>query len=78
MKREVFRAFEAWDPAFGMQVILNRGAVLCIQRILFHRELIPGLPEIDRVVEFESGGALYMAAFDRMQDNTSLVAADAA
>jgi hypothetical protein len=78
MKREVVRAFEAWDPGFGMQVILNRGAVLRIQRILFHREIIPGTLPVERAVEFESGGAVYLAGFDRMQDNTSLIEADAA
>jgi hypothetical protein len=61
-----------------MQVILNRGAVLRIQRILFHREIIPGTAPAERAVEFETGGAVYLAAFDRMQENTLLVEAGAA
>lgn len=65
------RAFEAWDPSFGMVVIMNAGAVLRVIRIVFDKNLGAGLPPVKRAVEFESGGARYFAVFDRLQQNTS-------
>jgi hypothetical protein len=72
ISRRVVKAFEAWDPSFGMVVIMNSGAVLRIIGIVFDKNLGAGLPPIKRAVEFESGGIRYYAAFDRLQENTSL------
>ena len=71
ISRRVVRAFEAWDPSFGMLVIMNSGAVLQMIGIVLDRNLGAGLPPIKRAVEFESGGTRYYAAFDRLQENTS-------
>lgn len=71
MSRKVIRAFEAWDPAFRMVVIMNSGADLRVVGITFNQRLAPGLPPLERAVEFESGGTRYYAAFERLQENTS-------
>ena len=71
ISRKVVKAFEAWDPSFGMVVIMNAGAELRNIRIVFDKSLGPGLPPTKCAVEFECGGTLYCAAFDRLQANTS-------
>lgn len=71
ISRKVVKAFEAWDPYFGMVVIMNSGAVLRNIRIVFDKNLGAGLPPIKRAVEFESGGTRYYAPFERLQENTS-------
>ena len=69
--RRVVKAFEAWDPVFGMLVIMNSGAALRIIRIAFNQRIAVGRPPIARAVEFESGNNRYYAAFERMQENTA-------
>ncbi len=68
--RRVVTAFEAWDPSLGMVVIMNSGRVLYPKRVLPDHDPIPGAPPFRRGVEFECGGAPYLADFERIWSNT--------
>jgi len=68
--RVVTRAFEAWEPAFDMVVIMNAGTRPRVLRTGFELPRGGSQPPIKRGVEFESSGAAYYAEFDRIQENT--------
>ena len=69
--RVVTKAFEAWDPTFGMIVIMNSGIVVQVGRIVFDVNRHPILPPIKRAVEFLRDDTLYYAEFNRFEENTS-------
>jgi hypothetical protein len=68
--RRVLRSFEAWDPAFGMTVVLSVGTMLDNLHIVFDRRVSPAPALVRWAVEFRVGGVLYRAAFDRVMENS--------
>jgi hypothetical protein len=70
LTRKVSRAFEVWDPSFGMMVIMTTGAVLDIIGIVFDKDIGAGMPPIKRAVEIDCEGTRYYGAYDRLLENT--------
>ena len=56
--RVATRAFDAWDPAFRMVVIVNAGAQLRVRQVAFDVSRGGNLPTIKRGVEFECNETL--------------------
>ena len=71
ISRVVNRAFEAWDPAFGMVAVMSAGAVVSVVRIVFDLRRGTLLPPLKRAVEFRCNDMLYYAEVERFEENTS-------
>ena len=69
--RVALRAFEAWDPAFDMLVIVNAGSRVQVRRVAFDLRRGGVMPPIRRGVEFDCGASVYFAEFDRFEENTA-------